>query len=444
MTFNRQRFLVLIGLWTLFGMVYPVCNYITSLRAGVYCCCFAWERGLPFVPALFIPYMSIDLFFVLAPFVALTAAELRTYTLRVAVAILLAGTCWLIFPMKYGFDRPPVTGWLGVGFEWFRAMDLPFNQCPSLHIGFLVIMRDLYSRRTRGRVRLGIDIWFCLIVLSTVLTYQHHVVDLTGGFFLGVLCLYLFPGPPLVQPTILNLRVAGYYALGTLAMVGLSFVFLPWSLFLLWPAFSLVSCAAGYMVFGATIFRKQDGRLPLPTWLFMWPVLLGQRLSLAYYARQCRAYDVLTDNLWIGRRLSPAQARQAIASGVRAVVDLTGEFSEPAVFRGLNYLQLSVLDLTAPHRSQIDQAVEFIQQNRRNGIVYVHCKAGYSRTAVIAGAYLLASGEAATPRAAIEMLRRARPTIVIRPEALRAIHGYHKVCDAAESTDAGYALMANG
>jgi len=425
-------------------MVYPVCNYITSLRADVRCFYFSWERNLPFVPVLFIPYMSIDVFFILAPFVAATAVELRTYTLRVAAAILMAGSCWLVFPMKYGFDRPPVGGLLGLGFELFRAIDLPFNQCPSLHIAFLVIMRDLYSRRTRGGLRAGIDIWFGLIVLSTLLTYQHHVVDLAGGFFLGVLCLYLFPYEPMHQRTILNLRVAGYYTAGAMALAALSFTCMPWSFLLLWPAFSLASSAAGYFVFGATVFRKQAGRLPFSTWFVMWPVLLGQRFSLACHARQCRAYDALTDNLWIGRCLSSKEAEQAVAAGVTAVVDLTGEFSEPRAFRKLNYLQLCVLDLTAPHRSQIDQAVEFIQQNIEQGVVYIHCNSGYSRTAVIAGAFLLASGEAATPRAAVEMLRAARPSIIIRPEALQALQDYHQVREPVESIEMGCELIVHG
>ena len=34
---------------------------------------FAWERFIPFVPVMVVPYMSIDLFFVAAPFLCGTS-----------------------------------------------------------------------------------------------------------------------------------------------------------------------------------------------------------------------------------------------------------------------------------------------------------------------------------------------------------------------------------
>src|SRR6185295_15369556 len=167
------------------------------------------------------------------------------------------------------------------------------------------------------------------------------------------------------------------------------------------------------------------------TWVMLWPVLLGQRVSLVYYARQCRAYDALTDRLWIGRRLSGAEASEARAAGVRAVVDLTGEFSETHPFREADYKQVPVMDLTAPTATQIDEAVAFIRAQAEQGVVYLHCKIGYSRTAAIAGAFLLATGRAKTVEEAVAAMRAVRPSMVIRPEAIRALHEY-----AARSTGA--------
>ena len=70
------------------------------------------------------------------------------------------------------------------------------------------------------------------------------------------------------------------------------------------------------------------------------------------------------------------------------------------------------------------EAIAFIGEHSSRGIVYVHCKIGYSRTAAIAGAYLLASGQSANAWAAVERLRAARPSMVIRPEALDAIQSF--------------------
>jgi membrane-associated phospholipid phosphatase len=47
--------------------------------------------------------------------------------------------------------------------------------------------------------------WFVLIALSPVLTYQHHLIDIVGGFVLAGYCFYLFRERTLAPPL---LRIA--------------------------------------------------------------------------------------------------------------------------------------------------------------------------------------------------------------------------------------------
>jgi protein phosphatase len=119
--------------------------------------------------------------------------------------------------------------------------------------------------------------------------------------------------------------------------------------------------------------------------------------------------------------LNRTEAEQAKQKGVTAVLDLTSEFSETTAFRRLAYQNIPILDLTGLNPAQLRQAVEFIERHEEDGVVYIHCKAGYSRTAAVAGAYLIASGRAATTEEAMALLRKARPSIVIRPEARVAL-----------------------
>jgi protein-tyrosine phosphatase len=49
-----------------------------------------------------------------------------------------------------------------------------------------------------------------------------------------------------------------------------------------------------------------------------------------------------------------------------------------------------------------------------------------SRSAAVAGAYLLAAQEAATVEEAVARLRKVRPSIIIRPEAMEALRGFQQ------------------
>jgi membrane-associated phospholipid phosphatase len=408
----------------LFLVVYGTCNWITAHRAGVGTWYFAWERQIPFVPAMIIPYMSIDLFFVGAPFLCRDRTELSVFTRRVTVAILVAGACFLTLPLRFAFERPAVAGWLGDVFNTFRSLDPPFNLFPSLHITLRTLLAELYARHTNGFWRGAAHVWFSLIGLSTVLTYQHHVVDVAGGFVLATVCLYLVRDSAPRLPVARNPRVGAYYAVGSAASAGLALATWPWGGLLLWPAVALGTVAGGYFGLGPGIFRKADGRLALSARLLLGPCLAGQWLSLAYYRRQGHPWDDAAPGVLIGGRLTTGDAAAAIGRGVTAVLDLTAEFSEARPFRALAYRNVQILDLTAPTPAQLDEAVRFITEQAPRGTVYVHCKIGYSRSAAVVGAYLLASGRARTADEAVAILRRARPAIVVRPEAYGALRAF--------------------
>jgi len=414
------------SIWTsvLFLAVYNATNWISSWRAVTRTIYFGWEQHIPFVPAMILPYMSIDLFFVAAPFLCSTRLELRLLARRIALAIVIAGLSFLVFPLTLAVERPEASGAMGAVFNWFRGVDLPYNLCPSLHIALRTILADTFARHTRGLTQWASHIWFSLIGFSTLLTYQHHVIDVAGGFVLAAAVFYLVREAPLRLPVERNWRIGRMYAMGSIFLAVAAISLRPWGLLLLYPALSTGLIAAGYFGFGPGVFGKSAGRLPLATKVVLAPVLVGQYLSLLHYRRQCRDWDEVTDHVWIGRCLNDCEARAAIDAGVTAVVDLTGEFSAPKPFLGVEYLHLPVLDLTAPSQTQLDEAVGFIADRAANGIVYVHCKIGYSRSAAVLGSYLIASGRANAAEDAMQKLRDVRPSIVIRPEVQEAIHRF--------------------
>lgn len=417
-------------LGTLFFLVYGGSNWITSLRSDVGTLYFSWERTIPFVPILIIPYMSIDLFFAASPFLCTNGGELHMLAKRAIFAMLISAVCFLVFPLQFAFDRPSVSCSLGKIFTVLTLFDRPYNLLPSLHISLLAIIWVVYRSHTRGVLRAVFAWWFSLIALSTVLTYQHHVLDVIAGFIVAVLDFHLFPeqrdgtshneGAAITRPRPSSaklhprlLRVGARYTLLTLAFLYAARMARPWTLLFLWPAITFAIMAAVYFGAGAIVFRKSDGRLPKTTWLLLAPYLWGARLSLAYYRRSRPAYAEISPGILIGRKMSEAESNALTRLGVRAVLDLTAEYSESLPFLRLPYWNVPILDLTVPTQEQLDEAIAFIRQHSSRGPVYIHCALGLSRCACIAAAYLLAEGLAQTVPEAIERIRCARPEIVL-------------------------------
>lgn len=411
----------------LFLVIYGGCNWITAQRHDVPTLFFSWERSIPFVPLMIIPYMSIDLFFVAAPFLCRSEREMNTFAKRLITALCVAAIVFLAFPLRFAFPRAHASGWLGTAFDWFQLLDKPYNLLPSLHITMLFVLGSVYARRGSVVVRIAASAWFVVIGLSAVLTYQHHILDVIAGFALAAYCFYFIreseaPHPPVIA----NRRVGFYHAIGAVMLAGVALLFWPWGVLLFWPVIALALTASAYFGVGPGIFDKRGGCLPWSTWCVLGPCLLGQRLSLLYYRRESHAWDEVTPQVWMGRLLNRREAAEAIRSGVTAVLDLSAEFSEAAPFRAIIYHNIPVLDLTAPTRVQLQEMVAFIDEQSQSGIVYVHCKIGYSRTVAAVAAYVLQTGKAGTLSEAIAMLRRVRPRIVVRPEILAALSDFER------------------
>jgi membrane-associated phospholipid phosphatase len=200
-----------VALSVLFLVVYSGTNWFTARRVGVPSFFFQWEVAIPFIPAMILPYMSIDIFFVLSPWLCRDRDELRVLSRRITYAILIAGACFLLVPLKFSFTRPQADGILGAIFDWFRTMDQPFNQLPSLHITLSAILLEVYLRATRQPLARGaLIVWFVAIASSTVFTFQHHVIDVIGGAVLALALRAWVPAAvaPVPVPEPAPMRVA--------------------------------------------------------------------------------------------------------------------------------------------------------------------------------------------------------------------------------------------
>ncbi|MEX0702814.1 MAG: dual specificity protein phosphatase family protein [Planctomycetales bacterium] len=419
-----------------FMLVYGACNLYTATRSDVGTWFFGWELAIPLLPWLILPYMSIDLLFFASPFLARDRAELKSLALRLGIAPLLAAVGFLALPLRLGFERQRVEGPFGPVFAFLFSFDAVYNLFPSLHVAYTLVLRRMYARHTSGVVWWIVQAWFVLITLSTVFTHQHHLVDVAGGFVAGLLIFYAVPDTLPGPETALarsprRPRLAAAY--GALAVLfALSAATLGprggWWLLLSWPAVALTIVASAYLGAGPAVFRKDHGRLHFSARILLAPYLFGLALSRRHYWRQAEACCAVGEDLIVGRLITNAADARSLfdARGVVAVLDLTAEHSERPEFRNLGerYANIQVLDLTRPTLEQLDAAVAFISRWTADGRVYVHCGLGYGRTAAVAAAYLLASGEAATVDEACRLVSRARPQVVLDAEGIAMLETF--------------------
>lgn len=411
-----------VSAWTsvVFLVIYNASNWLTGLRPDVQTAAFAWERMIPVVEWMIVPYWSLDAFFVVAPFLCNDRNELQVLKKRLVLTNLVAGACFMIIPLELAWQRPQVTE--GMFASWFgaiQAMDAPHNLFPSLHIVLRTIMAVHYARHSSGILRMVLHVWFSLIGISTLLTWQHHLVDVLGGFLLAAVIFHVIPDAHERKATV-NRRIGFYYLGAAFVLLLACRMNMPWSLLLSWPAAALGTVSATYFGAGALVLRKSNGRLPAMTQWLMAPWLLGQEVSWWWYRRQSAKWDQLTPRVWMGSIPDHESAFKLVHEGVTDVLDMTAEFEAPRAFRELpGYKNIAVTDLTAPTQAQLQEAAAFIEKARREGIVFVHCKAGYSRTAAAVGAWLLQSG--GTTEAALAQMQEARPGMIIRPEVVKAL-----------------------
>lgn len=124
-----------------------------------------------------------------------------------------------------------------------------------------------------------------------------------------------------------------------------------------------------------------------PTWA--WNIMLGRILKIRPW------WNEIDPRVLLGARPFRSDLETLRDGGVGAIVNTCEEFPGfvPDYRRlGMEQLYLPTVDFTHPSRSDIDRAVDFIDQQIAAGNkVYIHCKAGRGRSATVAICWLMHS-----------------------------------------------------
>lgn len=419
MLFKREQGLLprawlwLIGLGSFFFISYGFANWVTSIRSDVGSIVFDWEQSIPLWGWTIVPYWSIDLLYGLAILLATNKRELDTLGHRLLTAQLICVGCFLLFPLRFTFDRPELDGFFGVMFDILMGFDKPFNQAPSLHISLLVVLWVFYANHLTKVWRWLLHGWFFLIGVSVLTTWQHHFFDVPTGALVGCLCIWLWP-----ENGVSPLRVSQYskqwnggvfYLCCSFVVASIAIYLGGAWLWLAWLAISLLLVSLNYSFLGATGFQKQpNGKFCLPVMLLYLPYLIVAWLNSRLWTRNNNAADVVINKVYLGR--IPNQAT-LINYQFNSIVDFCAEL--PLVNYQGNYCLIPVLDLTVPSIDICKQAVLVIEQYQQQGSVLVCCALGYSRSAMAIIAWLLWSKQASSVNNAIDIVKKVRSDIVI-------------------------------
>lgn len=254
------------------------------------------DHTIPFIPAMIVPYSWSLLLFCASFFMVRTSQQLSLLTRRLILATLFATLTFYLYPARFSFIRPITSDWTQIGYQFLAVTDKPFNQFPSLHVSYALLLgvslwRVMPASKAalQSLYRAALVTVCTLIILSTVFTYQHHVLDIVGGIGLAAAVLWvanrLRNGLVLKYLTVaitgfIMLAIAGFLLAMYSGIAVLNYIAIAFALY--WLT-SFLTVAWGYQ--SPNLARNQlwfnkdaQGQLTLATWLRFAPLLATYKI----------------------------------------------------------------------------------------------------------------------------------------------------------------------
>ena len=273
--------------------VYSVSLY-TLYPSQIYNLATPFDSMIPFIPAMIVPYSWSLILFVASFFLVRTSTQLSLLSYRLILTTIFACLIFYLYPARFSFNRSIPDDWTQFGYQFLQLVDKPFNQLPSLHVSYAMLLGvslwDVVASKKRwisAAYRLLLTGICTLIALSTVLTYQHHLLDMFGGVVLAVLVLIL-------SNRIRNALVIKHLTLGVIGFLLIAiagFYFANMSMIAFESIETLALIIASYWLISFTMLalayqrdkpirdirwfqKSSSGRLTVYTWMKFAPIII--------------------------------------------------------------------------------------------------------------------------------------------------------------------------
>jgi len=389
----RQQALALVLCTIVFSLVYNgSASYVSNLK-NVPSFVFSIEKDIPFIPLSIIPYMTSGLFFCLVFFFCKNKYELRVLTKRMLFVIIVAGISFILFPLKFSLIKPDVGHFfLDIPFQLLEKFDTPFNQAPSLHIAFAFVFWSVF--RSKKKWRKFSMVLLILLGISTLTTYQHHLIDVVTGSILAHLSFIVFPYRK-NDFQYRNFQVANYYFL-------CGWIFILFALLLseftpnfkvnsLWITLwiTLITFTVGYHYQKNNIYflKDKNGNISVLKKIVYAPYLLMYWFFWKLLRKNKNPIQILP-NVYISSKPGKKDLIHFNVNKNTFIYDLSAEMEgtkplkENAKYRSFPFLDIGSFDVNET-RKLVTEIIGNYHHLPKDGKIMIHCTMGFTRSSVI-------------------------------------------------------------
>ncbi len=161
------------------------------------------DSHIPFIPPSILIYACSVPLLALAYLTADSWDRLWQVNFYLIISTLIACLCFYLFPLEVSYPPKTIADYQYFGINWhplyqlLGSMDKPFNQLPSLHACYALIVGFVIARQRRfignfiNSCRYLLVFLSLLVGISTLTTHQHHIYDIVFGVLLAVCVIVL-------------------------------------------------------------------------------------------------------------------------------------------------------------------------------------------------------------------------------------------------------------
>lgn len=432
MTHIQKRICHCLYALCLFGIGYSLMNFYTNhlnKYNAISSILFSIDYHTPFIAPMIVFY-ALSMVWFIGSFFIVSINELPRLTQKIILSVLIACLVFYYFPLQFSFVRNEFNYFIDWQpfYDILNVIDKPFNQSPSLHIIFSILIAYVLKNKLSTYPIIWQILFYALsflIAISTLFTWQHHWIDVITGVICALFVIVIEHQlnksyhQKIAQSIIkyLTIAVVVFLILVTaptllhlsdmvvLIIKGLAYYWL--FSFLLLSLLYLNQNSIRHKTLSLFFNKNKKGQLSCLSYLLFMPLIgiyrIMLKMALNYQFWQIQKTPICfnvnhqkIDMIATGKPTN--HILKNIASNYDKVicVDMSVELSSPSFCQNIDYLYCPMLDLMPLDNTQYDRILDYmttiqqlIKQNANQRLLIIcQCIMGRSRSVAMMGCIL--------------------------------------------------------